>query len=92
MRRAVSDLLLSACALSVLLLILVAFDGRVRDAVRLRFDGGTRASADIVAVGTQARDLADVLIESVKVQSRQHGPLMIMVMAGTVLTLFMFRT
>jgi hypothetical protein len=92
MRRALSDVLLSACALGALLMILMAFDGRVREQVRLRLDGPARASSDIAAVGTQARDLVDVLVESAKVQSRQHGPLMIMVIAGTVLTIFMLRT
>jgi hypothetical protein len=84
--------MLSACALGVLLVILMAFDGRVREQVRLRFDGPARATSDIVAAGTQARDIVDVLVESAKVQSRQHGPLMIMVVAGTVLTIVMLRT
>jgi len=92
MRRVMSDLVLSACALSVLIGLLMVFDGRVRDAVRLRLATPARASSDVAAVGGQARDLVTVLIESAKVQSQQHGPLMIMVVAGTVLTLFMLRT
>jgi len=92
MRRAISDVLLSASALAILLVILMAFDGRVREQVRLRLDKPARASSDLVVVGTQARDLIDVLVESVKVQSRQHGPLMVLVVAGTVLTVFMLRT
>ena len=92
MRRVLGDVVLSACALSVLLVLLMAFDSQVRDQVRSRFEAPARASADVLAAGAQARTLADVLIESVKVQSRQHGPLMVMVVAGTVLTLFMLRT
>lgn len=92
MRRAISDVLLSASALAILLAILMAFDGRVREQVRLRLERPARASSDIVAVGTQAGELVDVLVESVKVQSRQHGPLMVLVVAGTVLTVFMLRT
>jgi len=87
-----SDLLLSACALSVLVVALMAFDGRVRDEVRTRINAPARASSDLAIVGGQARNLASVLIESAKEQSRNHGPLMIMVVAGTVLTLFMVRT
>ena len=92
MRRVMSDFLLSACALSVLLVALMAFDGRVRDEVRMRLDAPARASSDLAVVTGQARNLAGVLIESAKEQSRNHGPLMIMVLAGTVLTLFMVRT
>ncbi len=92
MRRALGDVLLSACALSSLVILLMAFDGRVREQVRLRLDGPARASSDVVAVGTQLRDLGSVLVESAKLQSQQHGPLMVLVLAGTVLTIFMLRT
>lgn len=92
MRRALGDVLLSACALSLLLVILMAFDGRVREQVRLRLEGPGRASSDIAAAGTQAREFFDVLVQSAKFQSREHGPLMVMVIAGTVLTIFMLRT
>jgi hypothetical protein len=92
MRRALGDVLLSACALSLLVAILMAFDGRVREQVRLRIDRPARASSDIVAVGTQLRDLGDVLFESAKMQSQQHGSLMVLVASGVVLTIFMLRT
>jgi hypothetical protein len=91
MRRALGDVLLSACALSMLVAILMAFDGRVREQVRMRIDRPARASSDIAAVGTQLRDLFDVLLESAKTQSQQHGPLMILVAGGTVLMIFMLR-
>lgn len=91
-RRGVSDLLLSACALGVLLVVLMAMDGRVREQVQLRLERPGRASTDIATVSGQARDLVGVMVDSIKVQSRQHGPLMIMVVAGTVLTIFMLRT
>jgi len=92
MRRAISDGLLSACALGLLIVLLMAFDGRVREQVRMQFDSSARASSEVVSVGVQARELADVLIESAKFQSRQHRPLMLVVLAGTVLTIFMLRT
>lgn len=91
-RRVVSDIVLSVAALAIILATLMAFDGRVREQVSLRLERPARASSDIVIVGTQARDLVDVLVESAKVQSRQHGPLMVMVVAGLVLTVFMLRT
>ena len=92
MRRAIGDGLLSACALAILLVLLMAFDGRVREQVRMQFDSSTRASSEVASVGVQARALVDVLVESAKVQSRQHRPLMLVVLAGTVLTIFMLRT
>ena len=92
MRRAISDGLLSACALALLIVLLMAFDGRVREQVRMQFDSSARASSEVASVGVQARELADVLIESAKFQSRQHRPLMLVVLAGTVLTIFMLRT
>jgi hypothetical protein len=92
MRRAISDGLLSACALATLLVVLMAFDGRVREQVRMQFDSSARASSEVASVGLQARELVDVIIEAAKVQSRQHRPLMLVVLAGTVLTIFMLRT
>jgi len=92
MRRAISDGLLSACALGLLIVLLMAFDGRVREQVRMQFDSSARASSEVASVGVQARELVDVLIESAKFQSRQHRPLMLVVLAGTVLTIFMLRT
>ena len=92
MRRALGDVLLSACALAMLLAILMAFDGRLREQVRLRVSSPARATSEVVAVGAQAGNLLDILFESAKVQSQQHGPLLVMVVAGTVLTVFMLRT
>jgi len=92
MRRAISDGLLSACALGLLIVLLMAFDGRVREQVRMQFDSSARASSEVASAGVQARELVDVLIESAKFQSRQHRPLMLVVLAGTVLTIFMLRT
>jgi len=87
-----SDILLSACALSVLLVMLMAFDKQVRDEVRMRLNTPARASSDIVAVGGQARSLFAVLVDSAKSQTQNHGPMVVMVAAGLVLTLFMVRT
>jgi hypothetical protein len=91
MRRGFSDFLLSACALLVLLGALVVSDERVRQELTLRMNG-PRASADIVAAGSRAGSLATLAIRAAKDQSQQHTPLMIFVVAATVLTLFMVRT
>lgn len=91
MRRAFSDLLLSACALCVLLAALIVFDGRVRDEISVRMNGA-RASTEIIATGARAKNLAVVVIEIAKDQTRQHTALVIFVVAATVLTVFMVRT
>lgn len=91
MRRAISDALLSACALAILLIGLIAMDGRVREEIALNMNGA-RASTEIAATTSQARRLANVVVHVVKDQSEQHRPLMIMVVVGTVLTIVMFRT
>ena len=91
MRRAFSDLLLSACAVIVLLGVLVAFDSRVREQASAMISGaGT--SQEIAAAQSQAGQLASVVVGVVKEQADQHRPLMIFVVAATVLTLFMVRT
>lgn len=91
MRRAISDALLSACALAILLVGLVVMDGRVREEIGMSMDGA-RASTEIAATTSQARRLANVVVSVIKDQSEQHRPLMIMVVVGTVLTVVMFRT
>lgn len=90
-RRALSDLLLSACALAVLFAALLAFDGRIRHEVSLRMNSAT-ASTELVSAGSRARGLAGVLVEVAKEQSRDHAPLMLFVVVASVLTLFMVRT
>lgn len=87
-----SDILLSACALSILVVLLMAFDGRLRDEVRMRLRAPTRATSDIAAVGGQARSLVGLLVESAKSQTQNHGPMVVMVAGGVILTLFMVRT
>lgn len=90
MRRTISDALISIGALAALLVTLIAFDDRVRDVVSLRFSTG--ASADLVGAGTQIRDIGAVLLDVARDQSMQHAPLMMFVLAATVLVMFMVRT
>lgn len=89
-RRAFGDVLVSTGALMVLLLTLVAIDDRVREQVSLRFNRGP--ATDLVEAGARVRDLATVVFEAARDQSIAHAPLMIFVLAATVLVLFMLRT
>jgi hypothetical protein len=91
MRRAITDALISACAIGVLLLALVAMDGSVREQVTSRVDGA-RASSDVAATSAEARKLGSVVYQIVREQSEEHRPLMIMLLVGVGLGLIMFRT
>jgi hypothetical protein len=90
LRRAASDLLLSVMSVGILVALLVAFDPQVRDEVSAMMDG--RGSAQVAASTGQARRLFAIVSASVKEQSQEHRPLMVMFVAGAALALFMFRT
>ena len=90
MRSALGDLLVSAGALTILFLTLVALDGRVREQVSLRLSVA-RASADAIDSTSQIRDLATGLYEAARDQSIERAPLVIFALVATVLVLFMLR-
>ena len=90
-RRAFGDALISVVALVALILMLAAFDGRVREQISLRIGSG-RASAQVVNAGVVVRDLTGVVADAVRDQSIEHAPLVIFVLGATVLMLFMLRT
>ena len=91
MRRRFGDVLMSVGALLALILMLAAFDTRVRDQISLRVGAG-RPSAQVAEAGTMVRDLAAVLFAAARDQSIAHAPLVLFVLAATVLVLFMLRT
>jgi hypothetical protein len=91
MRRAFSDTLISVMALCALVLILASFDDRVRGHVSLSMAPG-RASAQVADAGATVSNLTGVVVTAVRDQSIEHSPLVIFVLAGTVLLLFMLRT
>lgn len=90
MRSALGNLLLSAGALTILLLALVALDGRVREQVSLRLSG-TQASTDLIHATSRIRDLATVAFEAARDHSIERAPLVIFALVATVLVLFMLR-
>ena len=90
MRRLLNDAFVSAGAIGVLLMLLVAFDRRVRDQVVLRVAGHPTASA--VAAGNEVRDVASIVMDVVNDAVRLHTTLAIFVVIATVLTVFMVRT
>src|SRR5262245_7071073 len=91
MRRVIKDTLLSACALAVLLVGMIAMDGQLREQVLLRTDPAV-ASTEVASQTAHAQRLATVAYQLVKEQADQHGPLMAMLLVGVGLMVIMFRT
>jgi len=90
-RRPISDAFISIGALTMLLVVLVSVDERVRQQVSLRFSGDA-AQAQLRDAGVQVRDLVTVIVAAARYQSIEHASMMLFVLAGTVLFVFMMRT
>jgi hypothetical protein len=90
MRRAFGEALMSAGTVTLLLLVLVAVDDRVRSELYGRFM--SHPTVQLAAAGQQARDLTSVIAQAARDQSIAHAPLLIFALAATVLVLFMLRT
>ena len=88
-RRFLIDSFLTLGSVGLLLAVLVAFDGQVRDEASAMMNG--RATSGVTATTGRARKFVSVVATSVKQQSDEHRPLAIMLMVGTVLGLVMFR-
>ena len=89
-RRVLHDAMLSVGALLLLLMLLAAMDGRVRDHV-VHVSRG-QASADVTAAGSHARDIVSVVVDVAGDAMRFHTTLTVFVVIATVLTVFMVRT
>lgn len=90
MPRGFREFLMSAGTVVILLLVLVAFDDRVRDQVSRRVVA--HPSAELASVGQQARDLTSVIVQSARQQSVGHAPMLLFTLGAAVLVLFMLRT
>lgn len=81
---------MSAGTVVILLLVLVAFDDRVREQVSMHLHA--RPSMALTTAGRQMGELTTVVIHAVREQSLGHAPLLIFTLAAAVLVLFMLRT
>jgi hypothetical protein len=90
MRRVFREALMSAGTVVILLLVLIAFDDRVREQVSRRVVA--HPSQELMSVERQARDLTSVIASAARDQSAGHAPLLIFTLAAGVLVLFMLRT
>ena len=89
MRRGWRDAVMSAGALAVILLILVSFDGRVREQVQLRLSS---PSAVVSEASHGLKSLLSVIMDALREQSLDRAPLLIFVFGAVMLLLFMLKT
>ena len=89
-RSAFGEWLMSAGALAIIVLALVAIDDRVREQVSLRWSA--TPSSQLSAAGSQVRNLTEVVFEAARDQSIAHAPLLLFGLGATVLVVFMLRT
>jgi hypothetical protein len=89
-RRTVTDTLISASAIALVFIVLVAADIRVREQVTRLTQGGPVSS--VAAVRMQVREVGAVMYTAAKHRSIDHGPLLVFVGAAGVLLLAMLRS
>jgi hypothetical protein len=89
-RRRFNDALVSAGALLIVLVALMAVDGRVRNQVTSAVTGVSSPHA-VAASGGKVRYVAGVVVSAAREQSIEHAPMVIFVVAASVLVTFMLR-
>ena len=89
-RRTVNDALISIVALTVLLVVLVSVNERVRHEVSVRLNGD-RAQTELAGAAANVQQLAGVVVDAARDQTIEHAALAIFVVAAGVLTIFMLR-
>ncbi len=90
MRRVVSDALISAGALTVLLIGLVAIDDRVRERIVSVVENG-EVSSSVGSVTRTVSDVTGILLLAARDQSIDNAPMAVFVVAATALVLAMLR-
>jgi hypothetical protein len=90
MRRGFREALMSVGTVVILLLVLIAFDDRVREQVSGRI--ATHPSVELATAGRQLSDFTSVIATAARDQSLGHAPLLMFTLAAAVLVLFMLRT
>jgi hypothetical protein len=85
-----NDALVSAGALLIVLVALMAVDGRVRSQV-LNAVSGVSSPQAVAGTGGKVRYVAGVVASAAREQSIEHAPMVIFVVAATVLVTFMLR-
>jgi hypothetical protein len=89
-RQLFKDALVSAGALVIVVIALTAIDGRVRAQVGAAVSGAASPQA-VAGAGGKVRYLAGVVTSAAREQSINHAPMVIFVVAATVLVTFTLR-
>jgi len=90
MRRGFVEALMSAGAVTLLLLTLVAIDPRVREEIAAPL--ASRPSVALASAGSRVRDVTHAIAKAARDKSFANAPLLIFGLSATVLVLFMLRT
>jgi hypothetical protein len=90
MRRGFGEALMSAGTVAVLLIVLVAMDGRVRELISQRVMA--HPSAELAGAGSQVHAFIGVIAGAARHQSAEHSTMLGFALASAVLVLFMLRT
>ena len=85
-----NDAVVSLGTLTVLIGTLVAIDGRVREQITMRLRADP--ASQIADIWSRLEAVARIVAVAARNQSIDHAPLVIFVLAATVLVLFMLRT
>jgi hypothetical protein len=89
-RRLLGDALISTGVLLTVVAFLVSIDERVRE--QLSMTASRAASASFADLEDQVRAVGSTMLDVARTQSLDYAPLMVFVVAATVLVLFMVRT
>lgn len=89
-RRVFGDALVSTGVLAIVLGLLISIDDRVRERVEAAVT--STAPSSVAGAGMRLSEVWHALFDAARTQSIEHAPLMIFVVAATVLLLFMVRT
>jgi hypothetical protein len=90
MRRKYVEILMSIGAVGVILLVLISFDGRVRQEFTDHFQSGP--TAGVMTAGQRVRHVVVVAAVVVREQGKAHKQIAMMLAAAGVLVLFMVKT
>ena len=90
MRRRLNDVVISVLALSVLALMLISVDPRLRDQIQTTVNAPPTST--IRTVTHQVQDVSKVVVRAAEDHSLANAPMVIFGIAATVLVVFMLRT
>jgi hypothetical protein len=89
MRRVFGEILMTAGAVAILIIVLAASNDRVRDQLA---SGMAMRPGQVSSLMTRVEGGTDVLLAVARAESRAHTPMILFTVAGAILVVFMLRT